>query len=464
MLHKTHRDPTRSLALAEPPSGDASDAISGAARRDNSLQALACELMRGRDLLILGASRIESLECKIEELEQREQAAIAAEEAAAVRATELQRQVSALLAEVDDLKAGKPKAHIGPARRTDPDRRDIQLNVARRDAEQDHGELAGWIAECEALLVETEIQSDALATLVRDRDEAKQQLHAVSEERNLLSAQVDRLTAALRAEEAANGDLISAVEELQEFAIDFAELISAMPQVRAELTSAMHGAYDALAQSEERAATAERDLRLLSEHADKTSVEVSELRSQLSKQEAAHQSALEDVGDLKAALESSQGLLRSNRSTIDEAERRMHLFEVMIADKEKHIGTLLRDLDSKERELSQASSRANDLEQELADVKRENASLDLQMEAVQKAALSDKAVLSEYVDSLRVQVAKLPELQEACRALTVQTEDLITRLQGEATEMSTLIDSVQTSHFWKLKRFLRGFRSALLRR
>lgn len=86
------------------------------------------------------------------------------------------------------------------------------------------------------------------------------------------------------------------------------------------------------------------------------------------------------------------------------------------------------------------------------------------MEAIRKVALADKVVASDYIETLREQVAEIPALREVQSAFINQTEALIASVQAQSADLVALIDTVQSGHFWTLKRLASRARARFFRR
>lgn len=87
-----------------------------------------------------------------------------------------------------------------------------------------------------------------------------------------------------------------------------------------------------------------------------------------------------------------------------------------------------------------------------------------ELEAVRGAAASERLVMREYIETLRGQVAEISMLRQAHRQLIAQSEGLISALREESTQIVTLIDTTQASHFWKLKYWLNRLKARIVRR
>lgn len=154
-----------------------------------------------------------------------------------------------------------------------------------------------------------------------------------------------------------------------------------------------------------------------------------------------------------------------------------------IAALESRVGDLESETLWKEQQLDEAASYSTRLEDEL--------------EAIRRASLAETAVMRQYADdvrersehlesTLRAQMAALAEheremrervadlerglgdenrelrqrVAEAEHTLAAQTDALITSMQTESAHLSQLVDTVQSSRFWRFKRWLNRLRGA----
>lgn len=123
-----------------------------------------------------------------------------------------------------------------------------------------------------------------------------------------------------------------------------------------------------------------------------------------------------------------------------------------------------RQQDFKDEHVSQTHMELRRLQGEIAERVRAYELLEAEIEAVHKAALSDKLVARDYINSLLEEGRDLPRLREAEQRLIAQTQELILSVQAEAAEMAALIETVQGSHFWKFKRSINRLVAKVLRR
>lgn len=83
--------------------------------------------------------------------------------------------------------------------------------------------------------------------------------------------------------------------------------------------------------------------------------------------------------------------------------------------------------------------------------------LDGELENSRRAVIETERRLSDEIRELQARVA------DAEHALATQTDSIIDTMRAESTQLSTLIDAVQSSRFWRLKRWLNRLRGRTLR-
>ncbi len=160
------------------------------------------------------------------------------------------------------------------------------------------------------------------------------------------------------------------------------------------------------------------------------------------------------VADLLKQVEAKQ-------AQIDEGAAYARRLEAEHGD---YVADLLKQVEAKQAQIDEGAAYARRLEAEVAERSRQTEELTCELEAVRKAAIADKLVMRDYVDSLHEQVAALRALTDGQQQLAAQVEDVISNLQAENAQLITLIDTVQSSHFWRLKRWLNRLRARVIRR
>jgi predicted nucleic acid-binding Zn-ribbon protein len=177
-----------------------------------------------------------------------------------------------------------------------------------------------------------------------------------------------------------------------------------------------------------------------------------------------HSELLAESRFYAAALASSRSSQRDVQTQLWAARRTIAELEAQIAQGAQYVTDLLEQLAQKEAQLSGGGAYARELEAKVLQSERKLEEITAELEAVRNAAISDKLVMTEYVDLLREQVAEIPLLREAQQQLVTQTEDLISSMQKESAQIVSLIDTVQSSHFWRIKRVLNRVRARVFRR
>lgn len=168
--------------------------------------------------------------------------------------------------------------------------------------------------------------------------------------------------------------------------------------------------------------------------------------------------------DLAGALMQARRVLRESRVRFDQMSRKLHDLETEVSKGDEYVRDLRAQVAEKNAEILRGGAYAERVNAEINECKREYELLAAETEAIRKAALCDKIVMREYIDSFCEQLAEIPALREAQQHLIAQTEDLIAAVQAESAQIVTLIGTVQSSHFWKLKNLLNRLRAQMSRR
>jgi hypothetical protein len=203
------------------------------------------------------------------------------------------------------------------------------------------------------------------------------------------------------------------------------------------------------------------------------------------------------------------GLLTQLESTRADADKAFAQMRAMLENARRerdvakaHVDRLTAlEASSKER-TAELQRRITGLEHDVTDGAAYVKRLLVELEAIRSASLADKAVMQAYADDvresserivneLRTQVVEITErerrsvenLQTALRetesrlsaenrelrervaaaeaVLAAQTDAVIATMQAESAQLSQLVDTVQSSHFWRFKRWLSRLRGAL---
>lgn len=384
------------------------------------------------------------------------------------------------------------------------------LVTALRGAEHSSQSAAGRIREL----------SVGRDVLIRERDNLQQHVHdlqgviaglkeavAAAESRFSTSqTRVDDLETEIQVEQSAQNALVSALTEVERAArsteariIDIlssrSEIVRARDHLQRRVTE-LDGAVAALKDTvwknehhldesmtrigalQSELADGRRQLQALTAETNSQSSLIADLTAQaqflqveLQTERAVHDGLIAALQGAEVAARSTEARVAhfasENRTIVQQRdrlrldsqrlERTVLQLESRIVDGEGYVGSLLAQIQQKTSQISAGSSYARRLELELSESRTE-------LEAIRKAALADKLVMRDYITSLQEQLAPIPALREAQQHLAAQTESFIASAQAESAQLTTLIDTVQASHFWRLKRLLNRVASRVLRR
>jgi chromosome segregation ATPase len=275
----------------------------------------------------------------------------------------------------------------------------------------------------------------------------------------------------------------------------------------AELQAAVESAQSASEDHNRRATRADEDRALL-QH------ELSEIRMKLD-------ASVERASRAECGEAEGRVMLENVRDELEEVARDRDGIRASLTESRAHVYTLSVQLaelrgrvEEDERQIAQAGRYARHLENDLATAQqgaaaeRERADL---AEAMHAAVVADRALAADYLDDSNRRVREVEErtesilaqmradieaarkaASEACaarttlegeaatlrtryealderlsfteRSLVSQTEETIAATQAESAQLATLIDVVQSSHFWKIKRWLKAIKGRLLGR
>jgi predicted nucleic acid-binding Zn-ribbon protein len=275
----------------------------------------------------------------------------------------------------------------------------------------------------------------------------------------------------------------------------------------AELQAAVESAQSASEDHNRRATRADEDRALL-QH------ELSEIRMKLD-------ASVERASRAECGEAEGRVMLENVRDELEEVARDRDGIRASLTESRAHVYTLSVQLaelrgrvEEDERQIAQAGRYARHLENDLATAQqgaaaeRERADL---AEAMHAAVVADRALAADYLDDSNRRIREVEErtesilaqmradieaarkaASEACaarttlegeaatlrtryealderlsfteRSLVSQTEETIAATQAESAQLATLIDVVQSSHFWKIKRWLKAIKGRLLGR
>jgi chromosome segregation ATPase len=275
----------------------------------------------------------------------------------------------------------------------------------------------------------------------------------------------------------------------------------------AELQAAIESAQSASEDHNRRATRADEDRALL-QH------ELSEIRMKLD-------ASVERASRAECGEAEGRVMLENVRDELEEVARDRDGIRASLTESRAHVYTLSVQLaelrgrvEEDERQIAEAGRYARHLENDLATAQqgaaaeRERADL---AEAMHAAVVADRALAADYLDDSNRRIREVEErtesilaqmradieaarkaASEACaarttlegeaatlrtryealderlsfteRSLVSQTEETIAATQAESAQLATLIDVVQSSHFWKIKRWLKAIKGRLLGR
>jgi chromosome segregation ATPase len=371
----------------------------------------------------------------------------------------------------------------------------LETLVAERTAiASERDALRGEVTESRLVLFEAKKQAQNLRDQIAERDSRILQMSMetaqLSDAQNMAEEQATRLQALLQAEAQSNADLIAALQAAEQAARAAESRISTLASNVAEtsvererlrnqvteLQSMLEATQDrcvALVAHEEEGrrtlADLQAEFQAVCAEREQLKVKVTQLRQDLQDErqsggdlisalQAAEQSARatgERIMELDARYRAAQQALAvsNNRSMI--LERRVLELESHIGESEQYVGNLLAQIEAKTVQIVEGSAYAKHLEEKIRMQERVAETLRFELESLKTANLAEKAVTRDYINSLKAEAANVQALREIERLFMAQTEELIHSVQVEGQSIATLIDTVQTSHFWKLKRALR---------
>lgn len=326
----------------------------------------------------------------------------------------------------------------------------------------------GVRAELERALREAQTAAEAVAARVTDMATRRRHLESAVEEQTRTSELLRSKAHDLELRVADLAQRLAASEAARSASASSAQLHTAG---HATLESALQGAQEALERARARVAAADEDWYNLNEELNSARAETADAQIALAQRDVQIARILAEVDSLKetaerdraqaaadvkflsTSLASSQSAARESQIRVSELQHTVRDLEKQIAQGSAYVASLTNRLAEKDEQIAQGSAYARSLETKIAE-----------LEAVTAAAVSERLVMREYINSLREQVAEIPLLREAQQQLVAQTEELIAQVQSESAQLVTLIDTVQASHFWKLKRWLNRLRAKVLGR
>jgi SAM-dependent methyltransferase len=134
--------------------------------------------------------------------------------------------------------------------------------------------------------------------------------------------------------------------------------------------------------------------------------------------------------ELEDTRERSEELTQGFRDSLESTRRERDRARAEAAQRSEHVAALLSQVAEKDEQAGAASLYARHLEGEL--------------DTLRQAALAQR----------ETETALRDRLVEAERRLVLQTEEYVAAMQAESAQLATMVDVVQSSHFWKIKRWL----------
>jgi O-antigen biosynthesis protein len=378
---------------------------------------------------------------------------------------------------------------------------DVAPRVTSLEAAPQSSTIGDTVSELERLLEAERITQQELLSALADAQKAAETLE--SRVLELSSRRQDRLTeldearaAALQLEDAwfdIYRELERSREESRDLENTIGEQASALGRFESELdalrrdrTRERRDGQQALADARLALANAQRDheavraaLRDTQEHSEENDKALS-------------------IAKVRAAL--SESKLAELESQVTRGSDYAGELSQQLADKGVEISRVVEHADNLRRELAESGLRIREATERSERLAHENSERDGMLEAVRQAALSEKRVMRDYADEFRKRAEHaeaahadairqrdemylrvvenvdatrqrdetlllLAASREACdvatqhnqyltRRLLAQTEQLVARTQAETAELATLVDTVQSSHFWRLKSWI----------
>ena len=179
--------------------------------------------------------------------------------------------------------------------------------------------------------------------------------------------------------------------------------------------------------------------------AKESQLEIENLKSRVLERQAAVEAALGErdrvATESQSAIKNLQAHVMERHAAVDRAIAERDRSLEQSASLEQDRGNLVRELDRVNSEFTAALKRQADLDEEIA-VARE----DLDGQTSISASLRQR--LAERTTDLAIKSTQVEDLRAR---FLVQTDMLIDRTRRETQQISTLIDVVQSSRFWRLK-------------
>jgi chromosome segregation ATPase len=285
------------------------------------------------------------------------------------------------------------------------------------------------------------------------------------EHQQALEALQSSLDAALTGQSQAEARLVQADNAWFELYMELQSALNSSTRLQEELAEAHDSLHRVIrtrdhAQSDgavlkRRAGELENELRDLREQLEEARNQRDRVHALFLESDSAHAKTQEIYAELQAAFETSQ---RQYQEIDRELIRTQHHYQEI----ETQLHAAQRNCQTIEAELQSANAQYHVLDRELAST--QNHYRRLEGEYASATAQRDAAANQLHDVELSLAEAKAEtaalagELADRTTRLMILTEELCASAQAETAQLTTLIDVVQSSHFWALKRWLARLR------
>jgi chromosome segregation ATPase len=375
--------------------------------------------------------------------------------------------------------------------------------------------VASMAARRERMQDELEARADEIDRLSTLLDESKARIRELerraAHERTLQRALQSDLEAERLARErlqtlldAKTGALVTARSELAQVEDDWFDLYAELQELQARHAAVEQALAASREDAQEQRDRAER-MAAAEEAINRWALSLQEKVADLERQ-------VSDggvyVSDLLSRIEQHEEELARSHSALTAKDQRISDLEGQVSAGGEYVAELLSKLSQLEAdlartrsELAESSDYVAHLLGEISAKEQRMSRIDGELEAIRKAAVSEQLVMREYAEALHQKVADLSarvaesererdshaqaldavrkelaeqsatlesstaneaalavRLAEVEQQLVEQAEAFCEQAQAEAAQVSTMIDIVQSSRFWKIKRWLSRLR------
>lgn len=280
----------------------------------------------------------------------------------------------------------------------------------------------------------------------------------------------------LEVERSARSGLHAAFREMERSTSDLVSRVSGIAARREQMRSELAGRDAEIERLEALLSGSKAQLRELERSAAKAHLGLRTLRGEVEAEKTARE-RLRELLELKSrALESAQDSITLKEEELIALNAALENIRARADELSQSISVARRDVqDANDRaaRLSAAETAANrwaeGLKQTITDLQTQIGSqtetervlreqlthLNQELETSRRNVFETEGRLGDEIQELRARVA------DAEHALAAQTDSLIDTMRAESTQLSTLIDAVQSSRFWRLKRWLNRLRGRL---